>query len=201
MMGMPHLRSVALDLPNETQFPFSVPVIRALGTLDVDHPVTCLVGENGSGKSTLLEALALAAKLPTVGSARGDRDATLEAQRRLAKRLKLTWRARSFRGFFLRAEDFFGFTKSLATERAEYLQRLRDIDAARGARTRREAAHRRERARRPGCHARGAAAPREAAQAHVARPIVPRILSPRRGFLRVYEITRHGAGRIPATAP
>ena len=127
-MGMPHLRSVALDLPNETQFPFSVPVIRALGTLDVDHPVTCLVGENGSGKSTLLEALALAAKLPTVGSARGDRDATLEAQRRLAKRLKLTWRARSFRGFFLRAEDFFGFTKSLATERAEYLQRLRDID-------------------------------------------------------------------------
>src|SRR5436309_1303593 len=124
---MAHLRSVSLRAGGVTQiheFPFSIPLIRELGTLDVDHAVTFLVGENGSGKSTLLEGIAAAAHLPAVGSAAVDQDATLAAQRALAKQLALTWRSRSYRGFFLRAEDFFGFAKSLATMRAEFLQQL-----------------------------------------------------------------------------
>lgn len=128
---MPHLRTVALDARQVNapdRFPFSVPIIRELGALSFDSPVSFLVGENGSGKSTLLEALALAAKLPTVGSENSNRDKTLEAQRRLAKALKLTWQQKVHRGFFLRAEDFFGFTKALAKLRADMLDDLARIE-------------------------------------------------------------------------
>jgi predicted ATPase len=128
---MPHLRSIALrSVPAESadRFPFSVPIIRALDILELGVPVTFLVGENGSGKSTLLEAIAAAAGLPTVGSESLERDDTLKAQRELSRALKLTWNRRVTRGFFLRAEDFFGFTKSLAKLRSEMQERLRQVD-------------------------------------------------------------------------
>jgi predicted ATPase len=129
---MPHLRSVALKaIPagHAELFPFSVPIIRHLERLEVGQAVTFLVGENGSGKSTLLEAIALAANLPTVGSESVDRDDTLGAQKSLARSLSLVWNQRVRRGFFLRAEDFFGFTKALSKLRADLLARARDIDA------------------------------------------------------------------------
>ena len=125
---MSHLRSVRLDAPRGDRFPFSVPAIATLGTVSFDRPVTFLVGENGSGKSTLLEGIALAAGLPTVGAVAAERDATLDAQRALAKALKLVWRKRTRRGFFLRAEDFFGFTRSLARMREELRARLAELD-------------------------------------------------------------------------
>jgi predicted ATPase len=128
---MPHLRSVALKgIPagEPARFPFSVPVIRSLGTLELGDAVTLLVGENGSGKSTLLEGIAAAAGLPTVGSESMDRDETLAAQRRLGRALTLVWNRRTRRGFFLRAEDFFGFAKALSKLRAEMLGRLEELD-------------------------------------------------------------------------
>jgi predicted ATPase len=128
---MPHLRSIALrNVPPEAgeRFPFTVPIIRGLASLEVGARVTFLVGENGSGKSTLLEGIAAAAGLPTVGSEAVERDDTLTAQRELAAALKLTWNRRVRRGFFLRAEDFFGFTKSLSKLRTEMQRRLREID-------------------------------------------------------------------------
>ena len=97
-------------------------------SLDLSARVTCFVGENGSGKSTLLEGIAAAAALPTVGATEVGRDGTLEAQHRLAKALRLTWSKRTHRGFFLRAEDFFGFQRRLAVERQELEQRLLDLD-------------------------------------------------------------------------
>src|SRR5512144_1181702 len=111
---MPHLRSIALRaIPPDAaeRFPFTVPIIRGLESLALGARVTFLVGENGSGKSTLLEGIAAAAELPTVGSESLERDDTLTAQRELAQALTLTWNRRAKRGFFLRAEDFFGFTK------------------------------------------------------------------------------------------
>jgi len=113
---------------DEAAFPFSVPAIRTLPRLDLSARVTCFVGENGSGKSTLLEGIAAAASLPTVGATEVTRDGTLEAQRRLAAALRLTWSKRTHRGFFLRAEDFFGFQRRLASEREEFEQRLLELD-------------------------------------------------------------------------
>jgi len=125
---MPHLRTVQRTTGDDSVFPFSVPAIRELPTLSFDVPVTFFVGENGSGKSTLLEAIALAAALPTVGSGESRNDPTLVAQRTLGRALKLTWSKKVKRGFFLRAEDFFGYTKQLAQTRQEMLQRLKDLD-------------------------------------------------------------------------
>jgi len=128
---MPFLRSVApkaslRDAPRG--FPFSVPVVQSLRRLQLTTPVTFLVGENGSGKSTLLEGLAVAIGVPTVGSESIRDDGSLAAQRALAEHLQLTWNRRTHKGFFLRAEDFFGFTKYLARLRAELKQRLAEID-------------------------------------------------------------------------
>ena len=108
-------------------FPFTVPAIGTLDGLPLERPVTFFVGENGSGKSTLLEGIAAAARLPAIGSADLPRDETLAAQRRLGKALRLSWRKKATRGFFLRAEDFFGFTKRLARERAELLMEMREV--------------------------------------------------------------------------
>jgi predicted ATPase len=128
---MPHLRTVswkdsAGDRPGG--FPFDVPAIASLDVLECSPSVTFFVGENGSGKSTLLEALALAAGLPIVGSQDGARDRTLDRQRALGRAFRLTWAKRTRRGFFLRAEDFFGFQQRLGRERRELEERLNALE-------------------------------------------------------------------------
>ena len=120
---MIHLASVRLEQPRDgaarPAFPFSVPAIAALGELRFEAPVTMLVGENGSGKSTLLEAVAVAARLITAGSAEAADDATLAGIRELAESLRLSCTKRTHRGFYLRAEDFFGYARRVAALRAE----------------------------------------------------------------------------------
>ena len=127
---MPHLLRVALRRPpaDAAAFPFSVPAIRTLEPLDLSARMTFFVGENGSGKSTLLEGIAAAARLPAVGANDLDRDVTLAAQRSLADALHLTWKKRTHRGFFLRAEDFFGFQRRLSVERADFERYLAALD-------------------------------------------------------------------------
>lgn len=125
---MSHLRSLTIPKQSSSAFPFSVPAVRTLGELSFDTPVTFFVGENGTGKSTLLEGIALAAGLPTVGSKDATDDQTLAAQRAFSRALKLVWNRRVKKGFFLRAEDFFGFTRQLAQMRADMLQRMSELD-------------------------------------------------------------------------
>jgi predicted ATPase len=59
------VRQVRLDPNTDTgRYPFTLPVVQHLsraGGLDLDRPVTFLVGDNGTGKSTLIEALSVAA--------------------------------------------------------------------------------------------------------------------------------------------
>src|SRR5919198_1647972 len=128
-MASTHLASVSRRGGGDDAFPFTVPAIRTLDGLPLERPVTFFVGENGSGKSTLLEGIAAAARLPAIGSADVPRDETLAAQRRLGKALRLSWKKKATRGFFLRAEDFFGFTNRLARERAELLLEMKDVAA------------------------------------------------------------------------
>jgi predicted ATPase len=111
-----------------SSFPFTVPAIRTLARLDLASPVTFFVGENGSGKSTVLEAIAVLAGLPAVGSAEVSTDTTLALQRSLTTGFRLVWSRRNRRGFFLRAEDFFGFVKRLARMRTELTDRLGEVE-------------------------------------------------------------------------
>jgi predicted ATPase len=123
-----HLRCARFATPpGSTGFPFNVPAVRSLRTLEFPSPVTFFVGENGSGKSTVLEALAIATRRTAIGSAGVHDDPTLEPQRRLGRAIKLVWNRWNDRGFFLRAEDFFGFAKQLSRLRAELNERLAEI--------------------------------------------------------------------------
>ncbi|MBK8138989.1 MAG: AAA family ATPase [Chloroflexi bacterium] len=125
------LRSVEVTrLSNSpAHFPFSVPFARAGASIDL-APLTFLVGENGSGKSTFLEALACAIGSITVGADSVQTDPTLADVRAFAaKCIKLTWNKRSKKGFFLRAEDFFGYARRMADTKAEMEQGLRDVDS------------------------------------------------------------------------
>jgi predicted ATPase len=95
------------------EYPFSLPVVRHLDTLELHPTVTFLVGENGSGKSTLLEALAVAWGFNPEGGTRNFRFGTRTSHSVLHQHLTLVKSARRPRdGFFLRAESFF----NLATE-------------------------------------------------------------------------------------
>ncbi|HEY3334691.1 MAG TPA: AAA family ATPase [Candidatus Limnocylindrales bacterium] len=127
---MIHLREARLAAaPERSAFPFDLPAVRSLRTLRFETPVTLLVGENGSGKSTVLEALAIAARAITAGTAEAEDDPTLEGVRTLARAMTLTWARRTHRGFFLRAEDFFGYAKRMATLRADLAAGLAAVDA------------------------------------------------------------------------
>lgn len=126
-----HLRSIALHRWQESgpdTFPFNLPMIRAFSSLEFTAPVTFFVGENGSGKSTVLEAIACAVGSITIGSESVSTDKTLEDIRKLAGQLRCSWSKRTRKGFFLRAEDFFGYARKQAQLRLELKQDLMDAD-------------------------------------------------------------------------
>jgi predicted ATPase len=128
---MIHLKSMRVMRPEggwPAEYPFSVPIIQSLEWIDFSAPVTLFVGENGSGKSALLEALACAANTITAGSESVKTDPTLAPARALAQHFRLSWAKRSQRGFFLRAEDFFGYVQHIAQTRAEMEQDLARVD-------------------------------------------------------------------------
>ncbi len=116
-----HLREVRIEHENSPAdvYPFHVPTLRELDCVALTTPITFLVGENGSGKSTFLEALAWATESVAAGSESIDLDASLRHVRPLGEAMRLIWTRRTRRGFFLRAEDFFGFVNRTKEEIAE----------------------------------------------------------------------------------
>ena len=51
-------------------YPFSLPLVRSMNTVELNPRVTFFVGANGSGKSTLLEAMAVALGFNAEGGSR-----------------------------------------------------------------------------------------------------------------------------------
>jgi predicted ATPase len=92
-------------------FPWSVPVVASLESLEFTTPVTFFVGENGSGKSTVLEGIAAGSRAIAVGSADLDRDDTLTTARAFAAGFRFERRRQARTKLFFRAEDIFGFTR------------------------------------------------------------------------------------------
>ncbi|MBN2055507.1 AAA family ATPase [bacterium] len=109
----------AIELKNREQFPlgypFNLELVKTLVTLSFNSPVTFFVGENASGKSTLLEGMAAATGLPVIGGEPIATDSTMQWTKPFIKHLKLIWSRRTTRGFFMRAEDFFRFARTLST--------------------------------------------------------------------------------------
>ncbi len=99
---------------NQGTFPFALPIFREMHAMSFRKPITIFVGENGSGKSTLLESLAIAMNLPAIGSASLEQDVSLAGLNAFVASIRTRWAKKSYRGFFFRAEDYFGFVKRLA---------------------------------------------------------------------------------------
>lgn len=105
------IRTVTLlreQVPDFNRYPFNLPVVRDLDTLELHSRVTFFAGENGSGKSTLLEAIAVAAGFNPEGGTRSFNFSTRNSESELHRFLRLVRGYRRHRtGFFLRAESYF----------------------------------------------------------------------------------------------
>jgi len=101
--------------PDWDEYPFNIPAIRNLNTLEFHPDVTFLVGENGAGKSTLVEAIALAMGFSSEGGTRNFNLATADTISPLHKYLK-TVRSYSMPKdyYFLRAESFYNVATYMA---------------------------------------------------------------------------------------
>ncbi len=113
---------------DKSEFPFYLDVLRSLREIEFSSPVTFFVGENGSGKSTMMEALACAINSVTVGSESVRTDKTLVAVRKLSQYFRLSWQKRTHKGFFLRAEDFFGYAKKMKQTQEELQHEMDQVE-------------------------------------------------------------------------
>jgi predicted ATPase len=96
------------------EYPFSLPVVRNLDSLELHPAVTFLVGENGSGKSTLLEAIAVAWGFNPEGGTKNFRFQTRGSHSALYEYLRLVKGVQRPRdGFFLRAESLFNLASEI----------------------------------------------------------------------------------------
>ena len=106
------------DANNLCSYPFNIPTLRSIDSIDITNNITFFVGENGSGKSTLLESIAYKAGFAIKG---GGRNAILHSDLddlSLESIITLSWFPKITNGFFLRAETLFNY--------AEYLEELAD---------------------------------------------------------------------------
>jgi predicted ATPase len=115
----PNLQSVTLMrdwVESFDVYPFNLPVIRELRTLQFHPKVTYFIGENGSGKSTLLEGIAVTTGFNAEGGSRNFNFATRESHSALFKCLRPTFgamRSKRPEGFFLRAETFYNVASEI----------------------------------------------------------------------------------------
>ena len=106
----PYLRALSMrhDASGDVaRYPFNIPALRAMASLDFHADVTFFIGENGAGKSTMLEAIAVAMGLPAEGgspnvSRQQQEVSPLHHALRLVK-----GHARARWSYFLRAESVF----------------------------------------------------------------------------------------------
>lgn len=112
-----YLRSIELKrnkIEDFDKYPFFLPSIKSLTTLEFHPKVTFIVGENGTGKSTILEAIATAYGFNPEGGTKNfnfssrDTHSDLQQYMRLIKGL-ITPKD----GFFLRAESFYNFASNV----------------------------------------------------------------------------------------
>jgi len=95
-------------------FPFSLPAVRHLETLELHPAVTFLIGENGTGKSTLMEAIAVAWGFNPEGGSKNFNFATRASHSPLHDYLRLVRSPKRPKdGFFLRAESFYNVASEI----------------------------------------------------------------------------------------
>jgi predicted ATPase len=110
---MPRLKNITLlrdRVERWDEYPFSVPPIAGLDSIDITSRVCFFTGENGTGKSTLLEAIAAHYGFGREGGNRNfsfETTPSVHAIDLLVRTLRVGFTVRSGAGFYLRAESFF----------------------------------------------------------------------------------------------
>ena len=101
------------NIENYDVYPFNIPLIANFKALELNKPVTFIVGENGSGKSTLIESIAVALGLNPEGGSQNFNFSTFDSHSELHKHIKIEKGIkRPSTRYFLRAESFY----NVATE-------------------------------------------------------------------------------------
>ncbi|MFT5873810.1 MAG: putative ATPase [Clostridium sp.] len=112
-----YLRSIELKRDNVKSFlkyPFCLPAIKHLSSLEFHPKVTFIVGENGTGKSTILEAVAIACGFNAEGGIRNFNFVTNNTHSELHNYIKLIKGIRTPKdGFFFRAESFYNLATNI----------------------------------------------------------------------------------------
>jgi predicted ATPase len=106
------LRTERIDSFDE--YPYCLPAIRSLDSLEFHPKVTFLVGENGTGKSTILEAIAVAYGFNPEGGTKNFNFSTHDSHSNLWEKIALIQGAeRPKDSFFLRAESFYNLATNI----------------------------------------------------------------------------------------
>lgn len=121
MMGVlqsnQYLRSIKLKrdiISSFSKYPFCLPAIKNLSSLEFHPKVTFIVGENGTGKSTILEAIAVACGFNAEGGTKNFNFTTSDTHSQLHDYIKLVRGVRKpTDGFFLRAESFYNLATNI----------------------------------------------------------------------------------------
>ncbi|MCB2298181.1 AAA family ATPase [Clostridium tagluense] len=112
-----YLRSIQLnknDIESFSKYPFCLPAIEKLSSLEFHPKVTFIVGENGTGKSTILEAIATAYGFNPEGGTINFNFSSMDTHSELYKYIKLVKGVKKPKnGFFLRAESFYNLATNI----------------------------------------------------------------------------------------
>ena len=112
-----YLRSFELQkdkIPHKKEYPYNLPVVRYLESIDLHEKVTFFVGENGTGKSTLLEALAVGYGFNPEGGSKNFNFSTKETHSHLCETIKIIKGVKIPKdNFFLRAESFYNVASNI----------------------------------------------------------------------------------------
>ncbi|KAF7764881.1 hypothetical protein PCIT_b0975 [Pseudoalteromonas citrea] len=120
----PYIREIQLKrdkIENFDIYPFCIPAIKELESLEFHPDVTFFIGENGAGKSTLIEAIAVAQGFNPEGGTKNSLFSTSQTHSELHGQIKSI---KSFKhpkdGYFLRAESFYNVATMM--DETGYLQ-------------------------------------------------------------------------------
>ncbi len=112
-----YVTSLSIDwegVPERGVYPFAVPAIASIETLDLASSITFFCGENGTGKSTLLEALSIAYGLNPEGGTRNYTFSVHDDHSELCdhvRLLKSIFRPRD--SFFVRSDTLFNLISEM----------------------------------------------------------------------------------------
>lgn len=112
-----YIRSLSLNrkiIDSFDDYPFNLPAISNLSTLDFHPRVTFIVGENGAGKSTILEAIAVACGFNPEGGTKNFNFSSRDTHSELNKYIRLIKGVYYPKdGFFFRAESFYNVASNV----------------------------------------------------------------------------------------